>query len=129
MASELLTDKAISNAKPGDKPRTLKDGNGLFVLIHPNGSKYFQLRATLHGRAKLIQLGIYPDKSLADARADAKAARSQLADGVDPVREKRKQAIAKAADAASTFEAVATEWLKIKERTLAPTSYRSSRLS
>lgn len=124
MASELLTDKAISNAKPADNPYTLKDGNGLFVLIHPNGSKYFQLRATLHGKAKLIQLGIYPAKSLAMARSDAKSARSLIAEGVDPIQAKRKQAIAQAADAASTFEAVAMEWLKIKERTLAPSSYR-----
>ena len=44
MASGLLTDKAISNAKSTDKNQTLKDGAGLFVLVHPNGSKYFQLR-------------------------------------------------------------------------------------
>jgi integrase len=124
MASELLTDKTISNAKPGDKPKTLKDGNGLFVLIHPNGRKYFQLRATLHGKAKLIQLGIYPDMGLAEAREDAKKTRNLIASGVDPIQEKRRQASIQAADAASTFELVAADWLKIKERTLAPSSYR-----
>ena len=36
MAAELLDDKKISNTKPTDKPNTLRDGNGLFVLIHPN---------------------------------------------------------------------------------------------
>ena len=92
MATELLTDKAISNAKSTDKPWTLKDGGGLFVLLHPNGSKYFQLRTTLHGKDKLVRLGIYPDMSLAEARQAAKASRKLVAEGVDPIQHKRKVA-------------------------------------
>ncbi len=124
MASGLLTDKAISNAKSTDKNQTLKDGAGLFVLVHPNGSKYFQLRTTLHGKAKLIQIGTYPDLSLADARVKATDARKLVDDGVDPVQNKRVQADKKAASAAATFKSVADQWLAIKKRTLAPTSYR-----
>ena len=30
-----LTDTAIRNAKPGDKPRKLADGGGLHLLIQP----------------------------------------------------------------------------------------------
>ena len=37
-----LTDRKILNAKLKDKQYKIFDGKGLFVLIHPNGSKYFR---------------------------------------------------------------------------------------
>ena len=116
MATELLTDKAISNAKPGDKPRTLKDGGGLFVLVHPNGSKYFQVRITLHGKEKLVRLGVYSNMSLSSARERAAEVRKLVADGIDPVHEKRRQAEAKATEAETTFRSVAIEWLEVKDK-------------
>mgnify|MGYP000277031217 CR=1 FL=1 len=114
MAAELLTDVVILNKKPGAKACTLRDGNGLFVLVHPNGSKYFQLRTTLHGKAKLIQLGTYPDMTLAEARGKAREQRRLIAEGIDPVQEKRKAFAVLAADADNTFCAVAGEWLELK---------------
>ena len=116
MASELLTDRAISNAKSTDKLWTLKDGGGLFVLVHPNGSKYFQLRTTLHGKEKLVRLGIYPDMSLSNARQAAKVTRNLVADGIDPVQEKRRKAEARAIEAETTFRSVAIEWLEVKDK-------------
>jgi hypothetical protein len=79
MASELFSAIEVRNAKPEDKPRKLRDGNGLNLLVHPNGSKYFQLRYTLHGKEKTLQLGVYPKMGLADARVAAKAARQLVA--------------------------------------------------
>jgi hypothetical protein len=35
-----LNDLIIKNKKPTDKPYKLPDERGLFLLIHPNGSKY-----------------------------------------------------------------------------------------
>jgi hypothetical protein len=29
------------NAKPSDKPTKISDGKGLYLLVHPNGSKYW----------------------------------------------------------------------------------------
>ena len=116
MASELLTDKAISNAKSTDKSKSLKDGGGLFVLVHPNGSKYFQLRTTLHGKEKLVRLGIYPDMSLSNARQAAKVTRNLVADGIDPIQEKRRKAEAQAIEAETTFRSVAIEWLEVKDK-------------
>ena len=124
MAAELLTDIQVRNAKPTDKPRKLGDGNGLTLLVHPNGSKYWQQRYTLHGKEKTLQLGVYPDIGLADAREASKVARKRVAEGIDPVLEKRRQAAARAADAAATFGAVTTIWLEIKQRTLAKSSYQ-----
>jgi integrase len=116
MASELLSDVTIRNAKPGEKPRKMSDGNGLTLLVHPNGSKYWQQRYTLHGKEKTLQLGTYPDMSLADARARATEARKLIADGIDPVHEKRRQAEAKATEAETTFRSVAMEWLEVKDK-------------
>lgn len=50
MASNLLSDVAVRNAKAGEKLQSLRDGDGLYLIVHPNGSKYFQLRTTLHGK-------------------------------------------------------------------------------
>ena len=47
----LLTDTAIDTAKATDKPFKLRDGEGMYLLIMPNGSKYFRLDYRL-GREK-----------------------------------------------------------------------------
>jgi hypothetical protein len=124
MAAELLSDIEIRNAKAGDKPRKLRDGNGLNLLVHPNGSKYFQLRYTLHGKEKTLQLGVYPIMGLADARVAAKAARQLVANNIDPVLNKRVRAAKQAASAANTFRSVAEQWLDIKRRSLAPSTLK-----
>ncbi len=124
MAADLLTVKEIENAKPAEKQWTLKDGDGLFVLVHPNGSKYFQQRARLHGKEKLVRLGVFPVMTLAMARARALEIRRMVADGIDPIQNKRIEAAKKAASASSTFRSVAEQWLAIKQRTLAPSSYK-----
>ncbi len=55
-----LTDIAIRNAKPGEKPIKLSDGAGLHVLIQPHGSKLWRLSYRLAGEQKTLALGIYP---------------------------------------------------------------------
>ncbi|MEO7320317.1 MAG: integrase arm-type DNA-binding domain-containing protein, partial [Nitrosospira sp.] len=124
MTTELLSDVAIRNAKSGDKPRKLRDGNGLNLLVHPNGSKYFQLRYTLYGKEKTLQLGVYPVMGLADARLAAKAARQLVVKSIDPVQNKRIQSAKNSASAANTFKCVANQWLDIKERGVAPSTHR-----
>ena len=38
-----LTDTKVKNARPAEKAVKLTDGFGLYLLVHPNGSKYWQL--------------------------------------------------------------------------------------
>ncbi|EML1934331.1 DUF4102 domain-containing protein [Providencia stuartii] len=64
----LLTDIQIRKAKPKDKVYTLNDGNGLSLLIDPNGSKGWQFRYRFAGKPKMISFGVYGQISLADAR-------------------------------------------------------------
>ena len=124
LGSNLLDDLTIKAAKPSDKPNPLRDGGGLYLLVNGNGSKYFQLRATLHGKRKLIQLGVYPKITLADARAMARDMLSQIKTNVDPVLLRKKTKLGKAIDADNTFQKVASDWLLIKGRSLAKSSHK-----
>ena len=61
---------------------------------------------------------------LAEARISAKAARQLVADGVDPVQNRRIQSSRQAASAAKTFKSVTEQWLAIKQRTFAPSTHK-----
>ena len=37
-----LTDTSIKSAKPAEKPVKMTDGDGLYLLIHPNGGKWWR---------------------------------------------------------------------------------------
>jgi hypothetical protein len=78
-----LTDTALRNVKPTEKPFKLSDGGGLFLLVQPHGVKLWRLAYRFAGKQKPLSFGIYPTISLADARAQRDAARKYLADGVD----------------------------------------------
>ena len=122
--ADLLDDLTIKAAKPRDKEYTLRDGNGLFLLIHPSGSKYFHLRTTLHGKPKKIQLGTYPELPLSEAREQAREKRKQVkVDHIDPTLEGKLAKQRKAKEANNTFQKIAEEWLVIKQHTLAPSTY------
>lgn len=122
--ADLLDDLTIKAARPRDNEYTLRDGNGLFLLIHPNGGKYFHLRTTLHSKPKKIQLGTYPELSLSEARGQAREKRKQVkVDHIDPTLEGKLAKQRKAKDANNTFQKIAEEWLAIKQHTLAPSTY------
>ena len=55
-----LTDPTCKNAKPKDKPYKLSDSKGMFLLVNPNGSKYFRLKYRIDGKEKTLALGVYP---------------------------------------------------------------------
>ncbi|MEI7455863.1 MAG: integrase arm-type DNA-binding domain-containing protein [Nitrosomonadales bacterium] len=107
-----LNDMAVKKAKPEAKPRKLSDGGGLYVLIHPNGGKYWQLAYRFAGKQKTLALGIYPDISLSEARVRRDAARKLIANGTDPSEAKQAQKREDKIAAANTFEAVAREWVE-----------------
>ena len=105
-----LTDTAVRKAKPGKKPSKIADEKGLFLMITPQGGKWWRFRYSFDGKEKLLSLGIYPDVSLAGARDRRDTARKLLAEGIDPS-EQRKAAKAMRADlAANTFEIIGRAW-------------------
>lgn len=113
-----LTDVAIRNAKPREKPYKLHDGDGLYLLVMPNGAKYWRFRyrspeerdARGFGTEKMMGLGVYPETRAAEARAKRDAARKVIAQGRDPLLVKREKKYAAALAAGNTFEAIAREW-------------------
>jgi hypothetical protein len=72
MAKELLTDVTIRNTKPTDKDQRLNDGGGLYVLVKPNGAKWWRFDYTIERKRKTLSVGVYPSTTLADARRKAK---------------------------------------------------------
>jgi integrase len=105
-----LTDTAVRNAKPGDKPVKMFDERGLFLIVTPAGGKWWRLRYKFDGKEKLLSLGVYPDVGLKDARERRDAARKLLADDIDPGENRKVQKAAKVERAANSFEAIAREW-------------------
>ena len=64
----MLTHTGVKNAKPKEKPYKLSDGDGLYLLVKPTGSKYWRLKYFYAGKEKLLAFGTYPEVSLDDAR-------------------------------------------------------------
>jgi integrase len=107
-----LTNIQIKQAKPKDKPYKMTDGKGLYLLVNPDGSKYWRLKYRILGREKLKSLGVYPEITLADARLRREEARKIIESGNDPVAEERHRKLQKQLKAAQTFESIAREWHK-----------------
>lgn len=105
-----LNDTTIRNAKPKDKPYKLSDGEGMFLLVHPNGSKYWRLKYRVMGKEKLLALGTYPEVSLSDVRDKRSTARKMLASGIDPNIHKKEHKRQAKSNAENTFEAIARDW-------------------
>ncbi len=111
-----LTDVAIRNAKPGEKAFKLADGAGMFLLVTPAGGKLWRLKYRIDGREKLLAMGAYPETGLSDARKRRDEARSLIARGVDPSREKQRDKVRSRAQATDTFTAITNEYCAKRRR-------------
>ena len=85
-----LTENSISKARIFKKQYKIYDGDGMFLLIHPNGSKYWRMKYSFHGKSKLASFGVWPSVSLDEARERRRVAKQKIKKGIDPVEEKRK---------------------------------------
>lgn len=112
----MLTQLQITAAKPNTKPYSLSDGQGLSLTIQPTGAKLWRFRYRYGGVAKTLHIGPWPTTSLAAAREKCREARKAIADGLDPVVEKKRAKIAEKFATATTFKAVALEWISKCER-------------
>jgi integrase len=109
-----LTDRQVKAAKPQEKKYKLADGKGLYLEVRANGSKYWRMKYRFQGKEKLAAFGVYPDVSLAAAREQRDAARTQLTQGIDPNATKRAQKQAGREAAENSFELIAREWFSIQ---------------
>ena len=77
----MQTDTAIRKWSPAQNQELHRCGDGLYVQGFLSGRKLFQIRVTVGGKRRWIDLGNYPDRSLADARETAMAAKRTLKNG------------------------------------------------
>src|SRR3546814_13045486 len=82
---------AIRRAKPEDKPQKLRDGGGLYLLMRPDGARWWRMdyRRPVTGKRNTHSPGTYPVVGLAEARAKHQAAKKPLAAGVQSTDERR----------------------------------------
>ena len=85
-----LTNLSIQSAKLKDKPYSLTDGAGLYLLVRKSG-KYWRYNYRFMGKQKTLALGVYPAVSLKDVRRLHQEAHNQVSDGIDPAHERKLQ--------------------------------------
>jgi integrase len=107
-----LTDTEIRRSKPADKAYKLFDSGGLHLLVTPSGGRLWRWKYRFEGTEKQLALGSYPALSLADARERHAKARKQLADGIDPMAERKAEKTAVLVATEHTFQKIAEQWLE-----------------
>ena len=101
-----LTSELVEASAPRGRPYKLFDGGGLFLLVTANGARYWRLKYQFAGKAKSLSLGVYPDVTLAQARAFRGELRALLLEGIDPSAARkavREQALERQTDEAPRF--------------------------
>lgn len=112
-----LTATKVKQTRPKKKPFKLSDGGGLYLLVQPNGSKYWRLAYRYATKQKTLALGIYPQISLSDARMKRDEAKQYLSKGIDPsnLMSKKVRKLNEIENQENSFEAIAKEWHELQK--------------
>jgi len=124
-----LTDKQVNNAKSKEKAYTLADGQGLQILIAPDGRKaweFIYLSPTLRKRRKST-FGTYPNVTLADARSKRNEYQNLIKQNIDPIDEKREEKAQDQLIKESDFENVVDLWFQSQESRIVHSTYKKKR--
>jgi integrase len=81
-----LTARKVETAKPGK----YSDGGNLYLIVSKSDARKWVLRFTWCGRAKEMGLGSAVSVPLADAREKAASARRKIAQGLNPIDERKR---------------------------------------
>ena len=101
----------IKREKPGEKPKKLRDGGGLYLLVTPAGGKLWRWDYRDAARKeKTMALGRYPEVSLVEARARHAQGRKLLASGRDPMEQRKSEKTAARAAGTGSFASIARLW-------------------
>ena len=113
----VLSELQVKRATPKDKKYLLNDSKGLYLRVDTSGRKYWILRYTENGRQRQLSLGVYPQTSLKEARLKR--------DELYLARAKGEPISARVEVNPTTFQEVASEWLKVRMKDKAE-SYREA---
>jgi len=111
-----LSDTGIRSAKVRPKQYKLHDEGGLFLIVKPSGGKLWRFKFRHMGKEQQLSVGTFPNVGLKEARKRRDEARAQMARGLNPAFEKRREAAAASVSAANTFKAVADEYIDKRAR-------------
>ena len=122
MAKVRLTDKYVASISASSGTRLdIYDENplgaGLMLRVSESGRKSWTIRyRNDDGDQRRLNLGLYPDVSLADARRRCAQARLQATDGVDPAGEKRRKKVERRSQTIKTFQDLSVAYFEATER-------------
>jgi len=87
-----FTKAQIERCQPRAKRYLVHDEKtpGLVLVVHPSGTKAFQVYRKLHGRPRRVTLGRWPSMTPEQARRQAAKVIAQLVEGIDPNEQKRR---------------------------------------
>ena len=108
-----LTATECKNAKHRADPYKLTDGGGLYLHIKAPG-RYWRFDYRYAGKRKTMALGVYPEMTLASARAVHAKARALLAGGTDPMSDRASSKRLAVTEAGNSFRLLALDWHKVK---------------
>ncbi len=111
-----LTDKAIKNAELKKRPYKLSDGEGLYLLVQPTGSKLWRFKYRYFGKENTISIGKYPQVSLLEARDHRHEAKKLLRVNINPSDHKKEARLTAILDANNSFHAVALDWHALNKK-------------
>jgi integrase len=106
-----LSDTRVRSAKARAKPYKISDADGLYLIVRPDGRRWWRVKYRWSGKEQTLSLGVYPDTSLATARKGCAAIRVQLAENINPGEQRREAKLAQISSAERTYKAIAVEWL------------------
>ena len=110
-----ISDAALRAAKPTEKAYKIAAGGSLCLEVTPTGSKLWRWKYRLHCKENRFAIGRYPDLPLKEARESAEAARKEVKEGRHPAHQKQQNRLLAAKDQKNTFEAVAREWVALRD--------------
>ncbi len=110
-----VSDAALRALKPKDKIYRYPIGGSLYLEVTPKGAKHWRWKYRIDGKENRYSLGSYPDVSLRDAKEAVEAARKLVKQGLHPAQQKRLKRLKSIHEQANTFEAVAKEWIALKD--------------
>jgi len=95
------------------------DGRGLFIEVPATGNKRWRFKYHFDGKEKLLALGVWPNVSLREARAQADQARTLLSRGADPSVQKTLSG-GRSLEESATLRGIAEEWLELNRERWVP---------
>lgn len=112
-----LTELEVRNYKGREAKYTVAGGQGLVLLVMPDGSKYWRLRYRFGSKARMIGVGKpYPETTLKAAKARAAEMRAQIAEGLDPADTRKAEKLARRELVANTFGQAAEAWMAFRSK-------------